>query len=113
MTLKWRLKIFSVREMLKKNNIDLKISDAALDLEFEFEGNFVFSHRSKESKIIWDGPEEYVEGYVFYDDNPEIDREIKIVPDDPDYVVRHHIHGGIGVCFCEMFDSEGQTSLIT
>ena len=111
MTLKWRLKMFSVREMLKKNNIDLKISDEALDLEFE--GNFVFSHRSKEAKFIFDGPKEYVECYVFYDDNPEIDREIKIVPDDPDYVVRHHIHGGIGVCFCEMFNSEGQTSLIT
>ena len=55
--------MFSVREMLKKNNIDLKISDAALDLEFEFEGNFVFSHRSKESKFILDGPKEYVDGF--------------------------------------------------
>ena len=105
--------MFSVREMLKKNNIDLKISDAALDLEFEFEGNFVFSHRSQELKEIDVETFVNVDGYVFCDENPDIDREIIIVPDDPDCVVRYHIHGGIGVCFCEMFDSEGQTSFIT
>ena len=55
----------SVREILKMNDIELDISEAALDLEFE--GNFIFSGTGKQPKgDVLNHPNEFTLGFFFY-----------------------------------------------
>ena len=52
----------SVREILKKNNLTLDISEAALDLEFE--GDFIFTGTQEEQKgDILNHPNEFTLGF--------------------------------------------------
>lgn len=74
----------SIREILKMNELELDISEAALNLEFD--GNFIFSGTEKELKgDIENHPGESALGYIFYSGNDRL----SIVPEDPDYVVNY------------------------
>ena len=58
------LKMPSVREILKENNMELHISEAALNLEFK--GNVVFTKTDMEPMgDEWNHPNEFVLAYFF------------------------------------------------
>lgn len=98
----------SIREILEKNNITLDISEAALDLEFE--GNFIFSGTTQESKgDVLNHPNEFNVGFFFYNGKDKL----RIVPDDPDYVVRYTQIFDDGDFYFEAYASDGRLSIIT
>lgn len=96
----------SVREILKENNMDLPISEAALNLEFE--GNFVFTKTEMvRMGDTWNHPDEFVLGYFFFDGKDRL----LIVPDDPPFVVNYTSYNGDSGYF-EAYNSNGEISII-
>ena len=97
-----------VREILKRNNISLDISDEVLDLEFE--GNFVFSGTIMEHKgDVLNHPNEFALSFIFYNGKDKL----RVVPDDPDYVVRYTQVFDDGDFYFEVYASDGTLSVYT
>lgn len=98
----------TVREILERNNISLDISEEALDLEFE--GNFVFSGTREEHKgDVLNHPNEFALGFFFYNGKDKL----RVVPDDPDYVVRYTQVFDDGDFYFEAYASDGNLSMYT
>lgn len=97
----------SVREILKMNDIELDISEAALDLEFD--GTFIFSGTEKQPKgDLINHENEFALGFCFNDGK----NILIIVPDDPDYVVNYTKFYDDGDGFYECYGSDGLISII-
>ena len=98
----------SVRDILKKNNLSLDISEAALDLEFE--GDFIFTGTQDEQKgDILNHPNEVTLGFFFYNGKDKL----RIVPGDPDYVVRYTQFFDDGDSYFEAYGSDGNINMYT
>lgn len=98
----------SVKEILERNNIDLDISEAVLDLEFD--GDFIFSGTRDEHKgDILNHPNEVTLGFFFYNGKDKL----RIVPGDPDYVVRYTQVFDDGDFYFEAYASDGTISILT
>lgn len=90
--------------------MELDISEAALNLEFE--GDFVFDRMEMVRKgDLINNPDEFVLGYFFISG----DDFIYIVPDDPDTVVNYawHVVDYKGKrSYFEAYDSNGELSIM-
>lgn len=96
----------TVREILKENNMELDISEAALNLNFE--GNFIFAKTEMVQKgDQWNHHNEFVLGYFFFDGKDRL----LIVPDDPDYVLNYTYYNGGDIGYFKAYGSDGEISV--
>lgn len=96
----------TVREILKKNNMELDISEVALN--FVFEGDFSFTEKKmvpKEERD-YEKPIEYVDAYIFHSGKDRL----MIVPDEPDFVLNYTSYNSGDVGYFEAYDSAGEIS---
>ena len=76
----------------------------------KFEGNFIFSGTGKQPKgDVLNHPNEFTLGFFFYNGKDKL----RIVPDDPDYVVRFTQIFDDGDFYFEAYASDGSISIIT